>query len=280
MSQPAADLPGHAPIAAFPMYDYPELTAVHDALWAALHEALSSAGVAELPARLTRDSSHFDLRRHPRLLLGQACEYPLATSCAGYVRLVATPRYAVPGCDGSTLYRSAVVVRAADPAETLADLRGRRCIVNERDSNSGMNLLRAAIAPTSGGARFFSSVTLSGSHRASVAAVAAGLADVAAVDGVSFAHFQKLDPPVVASLRVLCWTPPSRCPPCVTAAGTSDSTLEALRGALAKVSVDPRLAHVRERLFLEGFDLEPDDRFIEVLSHERRAAELGYSALL
>ena len=280
MSQAAANLPGDAPIAAFPMYDYPELTAVHAALWAALHGALNTAGVAELPSRLTRDSSHFDLWRHPRLLLGQACEYPLATSCAGYVRLVATPRYTVPGCDGGILYRSAIVVRATDPAETLVDLRGRRCIVNERDSNSGMNLLRAAIAPVSGGARFFSTVTLSGSHRASVAAVAAGLADVAAIDGVSFAHFQRLDRSVVASLRVLCWTPPSPCPPFVTAAATSDATLAVLRGALAKIGVDPRLAHVRERLFLEGFDLEPDDRFIEVLSHERRAAELGYSALL
>jgi ABC-type phosphate/phosphonate transport system substrate-binding protein len=280
MSQAAAHLPGHVPIAAFPMYDYPELTAVHDALWVALHEALSAAGVVGLPSRLTRDLSHFDLRRHPRLLLGQACEYPLATSCAGYVRLVATPRYTVPGCDGSTLYRSAIVVRATDQAETLADLRGRRCIVNERDSNSGMNLLRAAIAPVSGGARFFGSVSLSGSHRGSVAAVAAELADVAAVDGVSFAHFRKLDPPAVTNLRVLCWTPPSPCPPFVTAAATSDSTLAALRGALAKVSVDPRLARVRESLFLEGLDLQPDDRFVEVLSHERRAAELGYTALL
>ena len=280
MSKAAATLPS-VPIAALPMYDYPELTAVHAALWASLREALSVAGVAELPTRLTRDWSHRDLRRHPRLLLGQACEYPLATSCSGYVRLVATPRYTVPGCDGSTLYRSAIVVRAADSAETLADLRGRRCVINERDSNSGMNLLRAAIAPLwGGGSHFFSSVMVSGSHRVSVAAVATGLADVAAIDGVSFAHFQKLDQAVVANLRVLCWSPPSRCPPFVTAAATSDSTLAALRDALADVSVDPRLAHVRERLFLGGMDLNPDPRFVEVLSHERSAAELGYAALL
>ncbi|MDB6085504.1 MAG: hypothetical protein JWN43_3385, partial [Gammaproteobacteria bacterium] len=34
------------------------------------------------------------------------------------------------------------------------------------------------------------------------------------------------------------------------------------------------------RLFLTGFDFEPDDHFIGVLSHERQAAALGYPALV
>lgn len=43
--------------------------------------------------------------------------------------------------------QSAIVVRADHPAETLAELRGSRWVVNEAASNSGMNLLRAAVAP-------------------------------------------------------------------------------------------------------------------------------------
>src|SRR5882672_2303108 len=152
-----------AQIAALPMYDYPELTAAHDALWDALSSRLVAAGIGDVPRKLARSLGHFDLWRHPRLLLGQGCEYPLATSFAGSVRLVATPRYCAPGCEGAQ-YRSAIVVRTDDPAERLADLRHRRCVINEADSNSGMNFLRAAIAPLAGGARFFESVSLSGSH--------------------------------------------------------------------------------------------------------------------
>ena len=87
-----------ARIAALPMYDFPDLTAAHDALWQALATRLAAAGVDSVPQALSRDLSHVDFWRHPGLLLGQACEYPLAKAGVA-VRLVATPRYSAPGCD-------------------------------------------------------------------------------------------------------------------------------------------------------------------------------------
>jgi len=266
-------------IAALPMYDYPELAASHDALWSAVADRLIAAGIGDAPLHLTRNMGHFDLWRHPRLLLGQGCEYPLARSFADCVRLIATPRYAVPGGEGAR-YRSAIVVRDQDPVDTLADLRHRRCAVNEPDSNSGMNFLRAAIAPLSGGDRFFESVVFSGSHRKSAEMVATGRADVAALDCVSFAHFQRLYPSSVANLRVLCWTDSSPSLPFITARATNDTMLQALRSALASVMVDPILTTVREELFLDGFDFEPAGDFAEVLGLERRAVEFGYPVLL
>jgi ABC-type phosphate/phosphonate transport system substrate-binding protein len=265
-------------IAALPMYDFLELRRAHDALWAALADRLAAAGVIDVPRLLTRSLGHFDVWRHPLLLLGQGCEYPLAKSFVGRVKVVATPRYAAPGCEGAS-YRSAIVVRAEESAEDLADLRNRRCAINEADSNSGMNLLRAAIAPLSGGAPFFESVVLSGSHRRSVEMVAAGEADLAAVDCVSFAHFQRLYPAAVAGLRILCWSPHSPSLPFITARDTSDSTVEALRAALADVFAAPALSSVRELLLLEGVDLEPDADFTVVLRLERQAAELGFPAI-
>ena len=266
-------------IAALPMYDFPELAAAHDALWGAVAARLTAAGVTELPRELTRKVAQWDVWRHPRLLLGQGCEYPLIKSCADTIRLVATPCYAVPGCTGST-YRSAVVVRRADPAEALTDLRYRRCVINDLNSNSGMNLLRAAIAPLSWSERFFESVTISGAHRRSAEMVANGQADVAALDCVSFAHFQRLYPALLANLRVLCWTPASPSLPFITARATNDETLRSLRCALVSVIADSSLAAVRERLFLDAIDIEPDDTCCEVLKLERQAAELGYPNLL
>lgn len=265
-------------IAALPMYDYPELAAAHDALWAAVAERLAAAQLRDVPTKLTRHPGHFELWRHPGLLLGQGCEYPLATCFAGCVRLVATPRYAAPGCTDAR-YRSAIVVRRGDGAETLADLKDRRCAVNEPNSNSGMNLLRAAIAPLSKGSRFFESVVLSGSHRQSAEMVAAGQADVAALDCISLAHLQRLHPASMSRLRILGWTPSSPSLPLITARTTGDADRSALRAALASVLADSALAAVRERLFLEGFDFEPATDFAAVLGLERQAIESGYPVL-
>jgi ABC-type phosphate/phosphonate transport system substrate-binding protein len=265
-------------IAALPMYDFPELQADNDALWAALAESLTAAGIAGVPAGLTRGRRHFDLWRDPNLLLAQACEYPLATDYPGAVQLVATPRYTAKGCAGA-FYRSAIVVRRYQPAGTLADMRGLRCVINEWSSNSGMNLLRASVAPLAAGAEFFESVDLSGSHRRSIEMVADGEADLAAIDCVSWAHLQRLAPERTGALRVLAWTDPSPSLPFVTAAGTDAKTLRALRAALGDVAADPALGDVLARLFLSGFDFAPDQNFTQVLRLADQAAQLHYPEL-
>jgi ABC-type phosphate/phosphonate transport system substrate-binding protein len=191
---------------------------------------------------------------------------------------VATPRYSAPGCEGAT-YRSAVVVRASDSAGSLADLEHRRCAVNQPDSNSGMNLLRAAIAPLAGGRRFFAGVALSGAHQRSAEMVAGGAADVAALDCVTWAHLGRLYPVLADQLRVLCWTPASASLPFITADSTSDAMLRTLRSVLEDVLADSSLAGVRERLLLTGIDPAPDSSFSGVLALERRAIESGYPTL-
>jgi ABC-type phosphate/phosphonate transport system substrate-binding protein len=271
----------HAPwIAALPMYDYPELAAAHDALWACFVRHFVATGLAEVapPPRLTRGVGKFDVWRHPRLLLGQGCEYPLAKSFADDVRLVASPCYSVPGCSGAT-YRSAIVVRRDDRAHDLTDLRYRRCAINESNSNSGMNLLRAAIAPLAGGMRFFESVVVSGAHRQSAQKVAGGEADVAALDCVSWAHIQRVDPAIASKLRVLCWTASSPSLPFITAHCAGASLMQGLRSALKATVTDPTLREVRAALFLEDVQVEPDESFSEVLRLERGAADFGYATL-
>jgi ABC-type phosphate/phosphonate transport system substrate-binding protein len=245
---------------------------------------LKAAGVSNVPPGLTRNLPHGDVWRHPSLLFAQACEYPLATSFADRVRLVATPIYSVAGCEGK-LYRSAIVMRGAgvdgalEAGVTLADFRGRRCAINELDSNSGMNLLRAAVAPLATDCRFFGSVVLSGSHLRSVEMVASGEADVAAIDCVSFAHFQRFYPSVVDQLRILSWTPSCPSLPFITARSASNATVRMLRSALADVFDDDGLAPVREQLLLKGVDLQPTEGFDEVLALERRAVEEGYPTI-
>jgi len=104
-------------------------------------------------------------------------------------------------------------------------------------------------------------------------------ADVAAIDCVSFAHIQRLYPATSARLRVLAWTPASRSLPLITARSTDAATLAALRAGLAAVAADETLAPVRARLFLRGFDLDPEPGFGAVLRLEASARRLGYPEL-
>ncbi len=265
-------------IAALPMYDFPHLTAAHDAWWLAVAERLGDAGLQGVPRRLSRELGHVDSWRHPRLLLGQACEYPLATSLPTPGRPLASPRDAAAGCEGAR-YRSAIGIRREDPAASLADLRARRCAINESTSNSGLHLLRAAIAAIAGGPRFFEAVTESGSHWNSARMGAEGRADLAAIDCVSYAHLDRCDPPLAAKLRVLDWTSSSPSLPMITSHAPDEPTRAALRSALAGVVADRRLAAVCASLRLTGFDFEVDDNYREVRDLERRAQALGYPAL-
>jgi ABC-type phosphate/phosphonate transport system substrate-binding protein len=265
-------------IAALPMYDLVGLEAANDALWTAIAQRLTAAGVEGAPERLTRSRPLEAVWTDPGLLLGQTCGYPLVTALGGQVRLVATPKYGAQGCDGA-LYRSAVVVRRADPAQGLADLRGRRAAVNDLGSNSGMNLLRAEVAPLAHGAPFFGHVAITGAHAASVQAVAEAEADVAAIDCVTFAHLQRLRPRMTQGLRVLAWTTATPGLPLIAAATTDAALLAALRQALAAVARDPALAAVRATLLLDGFEILPQEAYDTILALERDAISRGYPIL-
>lgn len=266
-------------IAALPMYDFPHLRDAHDRFWAALAFRLRERGALDVPGELTRSLDCREIWSHSGLLFGQACEYPLSKSFREHLRIVATPRYRAPGCDRNT-YRSAIVVRIGEPANSLEELRGRRCAVNEPDSNSGMNLLRAALAPFSREARFFRSVSVSGSHLRSLELVAEGEADVAAIDCVTLEHLRSSRQPLISRLRIVDWTPSSPCPPFVTSRQTDGTTLMALRDALQEIGADRAVAAEREALLLESVDVTPDATLVRVLELEQEAVRGRYPALL
>ncbi len=274
LAEPEAEL---APIASLAMYDWPQLQAANDSLWAAIADRLEARGL-RVPNCLTRDADLQAVWTSPALLLGQTCGYPLVTQLGEHVQLVATPRYRAEGCEGP-LRRSAIVVGADAPVQDLSQLRGARCALNDWASDSGMNQLRAAIAPLAAGAPFFSAVIETGSHLASAEAVAAGAAGLAALDAVSYAHLRRLRPDVAQRLRVLAWTAPTPGLPLVTAASTDAATLQALREALEAVARDPSLAEARRRLLLDGFSLvsAADYQLTQRLEEDARA--LGYPQL-
>jgi ABC-type phosphate/phosphonate transport system substrate-binding protein len=278
MTEASLSTQGEPLIASLPMYDLPELRHATDALWQAISTRLLERGVPA-PRHLTRDDHPLCAAwTSPRLLLSQTCGSPFVTSLRESAVLVATPVYRAPGCDGP-FRRSAVIVHAESAACELGDLRGGRCAVNEPDSDSGMNLLRAEIAPLAAGSRFFSQIVYTGSHLASIESVAAGQSDVAAIDAVTYALLKRLRPELTADVRLLVWTVSSPGLPLITHRRASDHIRTVLRAVLVEVATDPWLKEVRSELMLVGFaDLAPA-HYRSILRLAQMAAENGYPEL-
>jgi ABC-type phosphate/phosphonate transport system substrate-binding protein len=265
-------------LASLPMYDLPELSGATAAFWQGLARHLRRAGIADVPDMPLAGPVLPDHWLSPDLLLSQTCGYPLLHGLKDRVRLVATPCYAAPGCEGPT-YCSVIVVPSQAPAATLADLKGRRVAFNAFDSQSGFNALRAGIAPLAKAGRFFGQAIETGSHAASLELVAAGGADVAALDCVSFALFQRCGWPATERVRVLAWTASAPSLPFITATATDDEHLLRLRRGLHAAMVDPALAQARETLLLHDVMLLPDSAYDVILDMERTAIAAGYSRL-
>jgi ABC-type phosphate/phosphonate transport system substrate-binding protein len=264
-------------IASLNMYDLPELRPATDAWWRGVARALRGAGIEDVPATLTRDAD-YDPLRCPDLLLAQTCGYPLTHELAGAVELIATPAYSANGCIGAD-YCSLVVIADDNTAGALDDLRGSVCAYNARNSQSGYNVLRSAVAPLARGGTFFSRLVESGGHAASLEMVAAGEADLCAVDCVSHALIARCRPDALAGTRVLAATEKAPCLPYVTRAGVDSDFVRRLRDGLDEAFADPRLADARGALLLAGAHVLDDAAYQCIVDMETAARVAGYAEL-
>ena len=131
------------------------------------------------------------------------------------------------------MYFSDVVVRADDPARSLADLRGRRFAFNEEGSHSGYNVVAAAMDLGA-----FGSATALGSHVAAIQAVREAEADGAAIDSHLLDLLRGDDPALDAELRTVESLGPSPEKPLAAGPGLGSSERMAIREALPGSPVD------------------------------------------
>jgi ABC-type phosphate/phosphonate transport system substrate-binding protein len=265
--------------ASLPMYDLPELQAQTDAWWQALARAFRREGVQRVPEQLTRGENPSREWHAPALLFSQCCGYDLTHASAGFLQLIATPVYAVADCTGPD-YCSLIIVAADATARQPADLRGYRCAVNSIGSHSGYNALRYLIAPLAQGRTFFSEVTVSGSHAGSLQLIAAGKADCAAIDCVTFALLKRYRPQLSENLRVLAETPQVPGLPYVTSRSRSADEVKRLRGGLQAILNDPALAELRGQLLIAGAIELAADAYQPLLAMEQNAYRAGYPKII
>jgi ABC-type phosphate/phosphonate transport system substrate-binding protein len=258
------------------MYDFAEIRTANDALWQDLAKAFTRLVIKDLPARLERPGDLMPLWNNPDLLFAQTCGYPMMSAFFDRVTVLATPVYATRFFQGPD-YGSVIIVPGASPITTLEEARGSVCAINQPDSNTGMNLLRHALARNGAKAPFFKRVMVTGAHRKSLAAVADGEAGIAAIDAVSFAHFEALDRDAVSRIRILGKTATSPGLPFITARSTNAETVAKLReGLFAVVRQKQRPAYLDTLRLVDC--VEPHD-YAPVLGYEKEAAGLGYPLL-
>lgn len=265
-------------IAALPMYDLPEARDTTDAWWSILRHHFREAGLDTTPETLTRTAKITDSWTMPGLLFTQTCGYPFTHDWSDKLRLVATPRYAAEGCEGSN-YRSAFIVADTSAVATLADLRGLRVAFNAPHSQSGFNAPRAMIAPLARDGKFFNEAIQSGGHRQSMALVRSGGADVCAVDCVTWEMHRRHAPAAVEGLRVLGWTDAAPNLPYVTEINRDDDTVRRLRDGLQAAISDPAGRDARQALFLDSAVILEPSAYEVIDRMERGAIDLGYAHL-
>jgi ABC-type phosphate/phosphonate transport system substrate-binding protein len=231
------------------MYDWPEVEWAHDTFWRAVARRLNAAGIAA-PDELERSRSYDVVWRDPGLVLSQTCGLPFSTRLRGMVKLVAVPIYRVAGCAGAH-YSSMIVTRRNEPAEEIRLFAGRRFAYNGADSLSGFVVLKSAMKEAGLDPKAADWIE-TGSHRASVRAVAAGAADIAAIDAVCWGLALRHEAKSAAALKVIAETPLRPGLPLITAVERSDDEIATIRAVLKDALADPATGKAREALQMTG----------------------------
>jgi phosphate/phosphite/phosphonate ABC transporter binding protein len=182
---------------------------------------------------------------------------------------------AVPVVNGSPTYRSYIIVRNDIGAGSFEELRGRRFAFTDPLSTSGYlypvyTLLAMALNPRD----FFAKTLFTYSHDNSIEAVAEGVVDGAAVDGLIYDYLQSNHPERVARTRVVHRSPSFGIPPVAVPRTVSPDLKRQLREAFLGLDGDPRGREILARLGVDRF-LPGDERLYDEVSRMLRVVERG-----
>jgi ABC-type phosphate/phosphonate transport system substrate-binding protein len=132
------------------------------------------------------------------------------------------------------------------------------------------------VAPYHRRGRFFGSVKESGSHVASLAMVADGAADVAAIDCVTHALLVRHRPEALDGTRVLGRTGSAPALPYVTAGAADEEMVRRLRTALFAALADAALDAARDALLLRDAEVLSPHAYARIRLLEQEAVDHGY----
>jgi ABC-type phosphate/phosphonate transport system substrate-binding protein len=243
-----------------------------------LAHVVTASGVAmeiidhAYPAKLA------DLWARPDLGCAFMCGWPFVRE--GAVKtLLAAPVPAAEWSGGRPIYRSDFIVAREAPFQRLEDTFGHRFAFNALDSHSGYNAPRAHLAAFASRAPLFRElVGPFVTHTRVVEAVAAGAAEVAAIDSYSLMLLRRHAADLAARVRVIDATP--ACPiPVFVASGLGDDDAARVRTALLGLNADADGRGLLEEVCLLGFARAEPAAYAATQEMERQAVASGYSVI-
>ncbi len=273
---------GKTGLVTFPMYVFPHVRRAMRDFWKAVDGELEARGVVTFPVRARHSGLLCGWFIPKNLKLMQYCSYPYVTKLRkrGKLAPIACFDYNIEGVEDAK-HASLIVVRHDSPAQSLEDTRGLRVVINGTNSNTGMNLLRHAVAPLADGKRFFRKVKKSGAHAASMRQIIKNKADVAAVDPLSYAYFKDANPKLAAKLRIIGKTAFGPTLPLFVPIHTPQEVREHIIAAFAAVIADEKYTSlVHDTLHISGVKAISEADLDVILEYEAEATRLGYAKLI
>lgn len=226
-------------IASLDMYPFEHLRGSYDRLWAAIRSRLPGA-----PESLSHELDLHDVWRHPDLLLGQTCGWPLVTALPDVV-VVGAFDMAVPFARAGR-YRSVLIASKPLGIDHWKSSADTRVAINGYDSLSGW----VSLCQAWGGLP--STVLETGAHVQSMRLVAEGGAEVASIDAASFEFVAATMPTVAGRVHVIGHGPMVPSLPLVMAPANAPR-LDEVRAAVSGAVAEPAMAADCARLRISGF---------------------------
>jgi phosphonate transport system substrate-binding protein len=207
-------------------------------------------------------------------------EIDLAFICSGpYVtgkKAYGFAPLAVPVMHGSHFYRSYLIVNNDKPYHSLEDLRGRTFAFTDPDSNTGRLAplywlaLRQERPET-----YFGHTIYTYSHDNSILAVARGLVDGAAVDGLIWEYYQEKNPALTSRTRIIKKSEPYGIPPLVVSHQVKEGERQRLQEILLEMHKDPEGRKILAELYIDRFEPLQEEWYEPIRQMHRYLVQFG-----
>jgi phosphonate transport system substrate-binding protein len=170
---------------------------------------------------------------------------------------------ATPEVQNSHFYHSYLIVNNNSGFQDLTDLRGHVFAFTDPDSNTGK------LVPTfwlneinEKPETFFSKTIYTYSHDNAILAVARGLVDGAAVDGLIWEYYHRKNPVFTSKTRIIRKSEPYGIPPLVASKSLSFEVKTSIRQALFDIHTDPHGRKIISELMIDRF-VNPRDEWYD-----------------
>ena len=196
----------------------------------------------------------------------EAKEVDIAFICAGpYVegkKKFDLELLAAPMVNGKTTYNSYIIVNADSSISKFSDLKGKTFAFTDEQSNTGKLVPTYMIAKLGETPEtFFSKFIYTGSHDASISAVANNIVDGAAIDSLIYDYLKKRRPGLISSTKIIEVSPPFGIPMVVARPDLNQDLKSKLRSFLLSADSDPQIKNVLANMEIEKFTIIDDSAY-------------------